>query len=86
MSPAAILDFDKVQKMALRHVAHCPCLPSRQNLVTIAQVAAELFRFSKWRPVAILHFVVATKRHHGTLLTVDIYRRTKLGEDISKSG
>jgi len=29
-----------------------------------------IFRFSKWRPAAILDFVLAPKRRHGTLRTV----------------
>jgi len=55
------------------------------NLVTMTQMAAELLRFSffsKWRPAAILDFVVAQKWHHSTLRAIHDYQRTDFGEDI----
>ena len=48
------------------------------NLVTIVQTAEELLRFSffsKWRPAAILDFVLAPNLRHGTLRTVRRYPR-----------
>jgi len=44
-----------------------------------------IFRFSKWRPAAILNFVVAPKWRHGMLRTVRSYQHTKFGEYISKT-
>jgi len=44
-----------------------------------------IFRFPKWRPTAILDFVVA-KMTSGALRAVHGHQHTKFGEDISNSG
>ena len=61
--PAAILDFDKGQKLrygTLRtaHVYHHAKFGD--NSSNGGRVIA-IFRFSKWRPAAILDFVLTTK-------------------------
>jgi len=45
-----------------------------------------IFRFSKWRPRAILDFVVAQKWHPGTLRDAHGHQHIKFREDISNSG
>jgi len=61
------------------------CAKFGDNISNGGRVIA-IFRFSKWRPAAILDFVVAQKWHQWTLRGVHGHQLTKFGEDIWNSG
>ena len=88
MAAGRHLGFCYRSKMALRHVADCPCPPSCQIWWQYLKWRPSYcdFPFSKWRPAAILDFVVARKWHPLTLRAVHGHQRTKFGEDIWNVG